>query len=227
MIEYVLTEADVAGPWTPAIPEDPLEQANLPALGYTSALEMLGERFHASPELLRWLNPRATFARAGEVLRVPGVAPMPMPPDGQPVGPPPNGDLGVHVSKSSGLLTVTASNGQISFAAPATVGSDHDPLPIGRWEVEAVLRNPVFYYDPELFWDADPSSAKARLPAGPNSPVGVVWIGLTRDHYGIHGTAEPSHIGHTESHGCVRLTNWDAERVAAMVHKGIPVVFEE
>jgi lipoprotein-anchoring transpeptidase ErfK/SrfK len=108
-----------------------------------------------------------------------------------------------------------------------TSGSEHDSLPIGNWTVTSVLRNPTFNYNPELFWDADPANTKAKIPAGPNNPVGVVWIDINKPHYGIHGTPEPGMIGHSASHGCVRLTNWDAAKLAGLVTKGTPVVFEE
>jgi lipoprotein-anchoring transpeptidase ErfK/SrfK len=124
-------------------------------------------------------------------------------------------------------LTVLDGNDHIIFYAPVTSGSEHDPLPIGTWAVASVSRNPVFHYNPALFWDADPADAKATIPAGPNNPVGVVWIDLTKAHYGIHGTPEPASIGHSASHGCVRLTNWDAATLAALVKKGTRVVFEE
>jgi len=110
--------------------------------------------------------------------------------------------------------------------APVTTGSEHDPLPIGTWKVTSIAPNPVFQYNPDLFWDADETHAKAKIPAGPNSPVGVVWIDLTKEHYGIHGTPEPGRIGYTESHGCIRLTNWDAVRLARHVAKGTTVVFK-
>ena len=91
----------------------------------------------------------------------------------------------------------------------------------------AVVRHPEFRYNPDLFWDADPGHAKATIPPGPNGPVGVVWIGLDKPHYGIHGTPEPGAVGHTASHGCVRLTNWDVVAVAGLVAKGTKVVFVE
>jgi lipoprotein-anchoring transpeptidase ErfK/SrfK len=116
--------------------------------------------------------------------------------------------------------------GQIVFHAPVTSGSEHDSLPLGTWTVTSVLRNPTFNYDPDLFWDAAPANAKAKIRAGPNNPVGVVWIDINKPHYGIHGTPEPGRIGYTASHGCVRLTNWDAARLAGLVTKGTPVVFE-
>jgi lipoprotein-anchoring transpeptidase ErfK/SrfK len=116
--------------------------------------------------------------------------------------------------------------GGVVFFAPVTSGSQHDPLPLGTWTVTGIAHNPTFNYNPALFWDAEPKDAKAKIPAGPNGPVGTVWIDISKPHYGIHGTAEPSQIGHTASHGCVRLTNWDAETVASLVRHGTPVLFE-
>jgi lipoprotein-anchoring transpeptidase ErfK/SrfK len=134
-------------------------------------------------------------------------------------------DVTVTVSKSQSALTVADAGGQIIFFAPVTTGSDNDPLPVGEWKVDGMQFNPVFNYNPELFWDADPSHTKAKIPAGPNNPVGFVWIDLSKPHYGIHGTPEPSTIGRTQSHGCVRLTNWDAIKLAGMVKPGTKVVF--
>jgi lipoprotein-anchoring transpeptidase ErfK/SrfK len=108
---------------------------------------------------------------------------------------------------------------------PATMGSEHDPLPLGQWRIRGTAFNPDFHYNPALFWDADSSDRRALLPPGPNSPVGVVWIDLSRPHYGIHGTPEPRTIGRTESHGCIRLTNWDAARLAQMVRPGVTATF--
>jgi len=109
---------------------------------------------------------------------------------------------------------------------PATMGSQHDPLPIGTWEIKGLSRNPDFHYNPNLFWDAASTDQKAVLKPGPNGPVGVVWIDLSKPHYGIHGTPEPQLIGRTESHGCIRLTNWDAARLAQMVKSGVKAVFQ-
>ena len=198
-----------------------MERAALPALGYRSALERLGERFHASPKLLSALNPEARFNTASETLKVPNVAPPPDPP-AKGAKPAP---VTITVSKAERALSVVDESGSVVLYAPVTVGSSNDPLPIGDWKVTGVERDPVFHYNPNLFWDADPSHAKAKIPAGPNNPVGVVWVDLSRPHYGLHGSPEPSRIGHTESHGCVRLTNWDALRVAALVAPGTKVAF--
>ena len=207
-------------PKTPNIPEDMMEKAKLKRLDYSTMIEMLGERFHASPALLKKLNPSARFA-AGEQITVPNTQAV----SDQEAKPIPN--ILVTVSKRNSTLTVTDATGAVLMHAPVTSGSEHDPLPIGPWTVTAVVRNPTFNYNPDLFWDAEPSHAKAKIPPGPNGPVGVVWIDISKPHYGIHGTPEPGTVGHTSSHGCVRLTNWDALKLAAMVGKGTKVEFTE
>jgi lipoprotein-anchoring transpeptidase ErfK/SrfK len=217
--QYSIVAEDVEGPFTSEIPEDLEAKAELPALGYTGVVEALAERFHVAPALLKALNPEAKFA-AGETISVPQVS---MPPPAATSG---VTDVTVSVSKSAEALTVRDADNKILLFAPVTVGSEHDPLPIGQWKVTGVQRNPVFSYNPDLFWDADPSQTKAKIPAGPNNPVGVVWIDLDKPHYGIHGTPEPGKIGYRESHGCVRLTNWDALKLAALVKPGTAVIFE-
>jgi lipoprotein-anchoring transpeptidase ErfK/SrfK len=134
--------------------------------------------------------------------------------------------LTVIVTDATKTLEVQDAAGATIFHAPVTVGSEHDPLPVGQWKVTGVSRNPSFNYNPDLFWDADAAHAKAKIPPGPNNPVGVVWIDLSKEHYGIHGTPEPSRIGYTESHGCIRLTNWDAMRLAALVAPGTKVILQ-
>jgi len=181
---------------------------------------MLAEKFHASPALLKRLNPRLRLG-AGQQIVVPNVIVV-SDAEGKP-----QPDVVVHVSKSSSTLWVTDGTGKTIMHAPVTSGSEHDPLPIGSWTVTAVVRNPTFNYNPELFWDAEPSHAKAKVPAGPNGPVGVAWIDISKPHYGIHGTPEPGTVGHTSSHGCVRLTNWDVLKLAAMVGKGTKVEFTD
>jgi len=215
---YAITPQDEAGPFTPNIPEDMMDKAKLEALHYASLLEALGERFHVAPALLQFLNPTVRFA-AGETIRVPNIAAAPEAPA--------TAAARVEVSKAESTLTAFDGGGQIIFHAPVTSGSEFDPLPIGEWTVTGISRNPTFNYNPKLFWDADPSHAKVKIPAGPNGPVGVVWIDLNKEHYGLHGSPEPGKIGHTSSHGCVRLTNWDAMRLATLVAKGTPVVFKE
>ena len=131
------------------------------------------------------------------------------------------------VEEAAGWLHVFDAEDRLVAAFTVTTGSRRDPLPIGDWTVKGVARNPTFVYNPELFWDVDDSEDKQHLPPGPNSPVGVVWIDLSKEHYGIHGTPEPQLIGLTQSHGCVRLTNWDAARLAQMVRPGVKVEFRK
>lgn len=132
----------------------------------------------------------------------------------------------VVVSKSKGTLSAFDEAGKLVAVFTATMGSEHDPLPLGQWKIKGVSHNPEFHYNPSLFWDAKAGDKKALLPPGPNGPVGVVWIDLNKPHYGIHGTPHPETIGRAESHGCVRLTNWDAARLAQMVRSGTAVLFE-
>jgi len=208
---YTVTEDDVNYKFT-QIPPEMKDQAALPALNYQNVAEMLGERFHCSPKLLERLNPEKNVEMPGTQLTVPNVADQgTMPKAAQ-----------VRVQKSTKLVTALDDNGKTIAVYPATMGSEHDPLPIGDWRIVDVMHNPPFYYNPALFWDAKPGDTKMKLPPGPNGPVGVVWMGLSKEHYGIHGTPEPSTIGHTESHGCIRLTNWDAAQLSTMVKVGTP-----
>jgi lipoprotein-anchoring transpeptidase ErfK/SrfK len=220
---YELSEADVKGPFTKQIPRELSKQARLPALDYQSAIEELGEKFHTAPALLLQLNPHLRFAPHEEI-KVPAVTPFDMAAK-RPVDPS-AGDVTVQVSRGESALRVLRADGSVIFFAPVTTGSEHDPLPPGQWTVTGVDWHPVFHYNPDLFWDAKPGDSKATIKSGPNNPVGVVWINLSLEHYGLHGTPEPANIGKTESHGCVRLTNWDAVRVASLVKRGTPVVFQ-
>ncbi|KQZ30210.1 L,D-transpeptidase [Duganella sp. Root1480D1] len=216
LTEYTVTDADVAGPFEP-VPEEMADKAKLQALGYSCAAEALGERFHASPALLRKLNPGKDIEQAGTQIMVPNISgERPLPKAARLV-----------VDRSDSTVTLLDAGGKVIAQMPASTGSEHDPLPIGQWKVNGVARNPPFHYNPQLFWDARPGETKATIPPGPNNPVGVVWIDLSKDHYGIHGTPEPGKIGKTQSHGCIRLANWDAARVADAVGPGTPVVLQE
>ncbi|MGA2345881.1 MAG: L,D-transpeptidase [Candidatus Sulfotelmatobacter sp.] len=217
---YTITAEDAAGPFIKTIPEDATDQSKLPGLYYTSVLEELSARFHSAPSLLKRLNLRARFV-AGESIRVPNVL------GAKPAELGPAGAVKIVVSKKTSVLMVYNREGRVIFYAPVTSGSEHDPLPFGNWVITDVVRNPIYNYNPDLFWDANPANAKVKIAAGPNNPVGVVWMGINVPHYGIHGTPDAEEIGHSQSHGCVRLTNWDAIRVADLVKDGTPVVFEE
>src|SRR6185436_8596458 len=155
LVSYEITDADVAGPFTPDIPSDLMEQSKLSALSYRNPLEAIAEKFHGSPQLLQQLNPGAMFT-AGERIMVPNIAtadPLAPPPGARRVG-------RIVVSKSTSALTIQDDRGQVFFHAPVTSGSEHDPLPIGTWKVTGVQQMPQFNYNPALFWDANPSHSK-------------------------------------------------------------------
>ncbi|WP_426107880.1 L,D-transpeptidase family protein [Massilia sp. TSP1-1-2] len=213
---YTLADVDVAGPFTP-IPEDMAAKAKLPTLGYASALEGLGEKFHASTKLLQKLNPDKDLTKVGEQILVPNVLDTePLPKAGK-----------IVVDKSDRTLALLDASGKLIAQFPSSSGTDKDPLPIGTWKVNGVSKNPKFHYNPKLFWDADAGEKKATIPSGPNNPVGVAWIDLSKPHYGIHGTPVPGSIGKTQSHGCIRLTNWDVQTVTASVGPGTEVLLQE
>jgi lipoprotein-anchoring transpeptidase ErfK/SrfK len=241
IINYTITPEDVAGPFTESVPKDMMDAAKLPALGYANPVEALAERFHSSQAFLRRLNPDVSW-KAGDVIKVPDVEPFevpskpPAPEKAAARGEKPqtsagatgtsgaaNNPVEVVISGATKSLIVRDSTGHVLMHAPVTTGSEHDPLPIGDWKVTGVSWNPTFNYNPDLFWDANPSHSKAKIPPGPNNPVGVVWVDINKEHFGLHGTPEPSAIGRSESHGCVRLTNWDATKLARLVTPGTKV----
>ena len=152
LINYTLTPEDLKGPFGP-IPSDAKDQAKLPSLGYTSPLEQTGEKFHSSPELLQALNPGANFEREGQQLMVPNVLVMPPAQAGSIVVS--KGESSVRAYDASGVL--------LAFYA-ATIGSEHDPLPLGEWKINGVAREPKFHYNPELFWDAKNQPTSRRYP---------------------------------------------------------------
>jgi lipoprotein-anchoring transpeptidase ErfK/SrfK len=242
-----------AGPFE-QIPPKPEDQAKLPSLGYQSLDEKLAERFHTTPATLLMLNPGLSPSQpasqspgaptnpspfqAGQQIRVPNVGADRIDEAGVSdtrwrdtlsmlgVGSAQPQAAKIVVSKSNGTLKAYDAAGKLVGMYTATMGSSHDPLPLGQWKVVGIARNPDFAFNPDLLWDVPKSEAKQRLPPGPNGPVGVAWIDLDKPHYGIHGTPEPASIGRAESHGCVRLTNWDVARLVQMVKVGTQVLFE-
>lgn len=212
--QYTIAAEDVAGPFV-EIPEEMMDKAALPALGYESALEALGEKFHAAPSLLEQLNPGVDFA-AGATITVPAVTASALPKAAR-----------IVVDKSDSTLSLHGEGDAVIAQFPATTGSEHDPLPLGEWQVRGVAPNPVFHYNPELFWDAEATDEKAAIKPGPNNPVGVAWVDLDIPHYGIHGTPEPATLAKTASHGCIRLSNWSVAQLAQAVAPGTPVTLQE
>jgi lipoprotein-anchoring transpeptidase ErfK/SrfK len=237
-IEVEIDPASVAGPFVPQIPKDYAEQAKLDRMAYSSPLEKLAERFHTTPEVLVALNGAGTPLTPGTRITVPNTVPRSRayPADATPEWRATLASLNVDasapkaerivVSKSDKVLRAYDGAGRLIGQYSATIGSASDPLPLGNWKVLHVSPNPDWKMNPAILKSVSDKKKAEIIPPGPNNAVGVVWIDLSREHYGIHGTANPEKIGMTESNGCVRLTNWDAARVALMVKSGTPVIFE-
>ena len=216
LVDYVIGEDDVAGPFLPT-PSGMMGKSRMKSIPFQSAAEGLGEKFHASPALLRALNPGVPLDVAGGALRVPNVAAVaPLPPASL-----------IVIDKSDAALRLLDAAGKTYAQFPITSGSAKFPLPIGEWTIKSIAANPWYNYDPKLIETASRGDRKALLPPGPNGPVGSMWMGLSKPHYGIHGTPEPGLIGRTQSSGCVRLTNWSAHAVASAVSVGLTVSMQE
>lgn len=232
-----ISEDDARDSFVGSIPDDPAEKAKMERLGYRNLLEKIAEKFHTTPETILALNDPKSALRAGTVLRLPNVLPASRSyPGAEPEVAQLLSDLNVDprqpeadrivVDKSDKVVRVFDAEDRLVAQFPATLGSERDPLPLGTWKVNSVAYNPSFKYQPRLFWDVPDDREEHLLPPGPNGPVGVIWIDLDRENIGIHGTDAPETIKRAESHGCVRLTNWDAARLARMVDDGMEVVFQ-
>ena len=228
VVEHTLTQADVEGPFV-ELPEDVYERAEMDCLCYESLSEKLTEVFHTAPELLEKLNPGVDLdaVSAGDVLQVPNVETFHV--DGLPEGKYTGGGQVARVVISDGghYLHGLAEDGSILYHFPTTLGSDYAPSPSGEFSVTSITFDPTWHYQPDLLTGVDPSREDAVLPAGPNNAVGVVWMQLSKDHYGIHGTSAPATIGYVTSHGCVRLTNWDAGLLGQNLPAGTPLEFRD
>lgn len=211
---YTVTEHDAAGPFV-KIPADMMERAQLDRLGYENVAEALAEKFHVSPRLLRDLNPRKTFA-AGDELLVPDVLAKRAAAKA----------ASITLDKKARVLQALDREGKVLAQFPISVARKSDELPSGKWKIVSEVRDPVFEFDPAKLGDTNPRHGKAKIAAGPNNPVGVLWMGLSKPHYGIHGTPQPSLVGRTETHGCIHLTNWDAMKLSAIASPGLAVNVE-
>lgn len=216
-IEYTITDDDVKGPFTDDIPKKMEKQADLKRLDYQSPAEMLAERFHMDEDLLRRLNRGKKLDEAGTAITVANVnvkqAAL-------------NEKLAkIEVDKKHKILRALGSDGTLLAVYPASIGSTEKPAPSGTLKVVRVAKNPNYKYNPDYKFRGVKAKHEFTIAPGPNNPVGLVWIALNEKGYGIHGTPEPEKVGKSYSHGCVRLTNWDALALAAMVKKGTPVDF--
>jgi lipoprotein-anchoring transpeptidase ErfK/SrfK len=216
LVEYTITDDDVKGPFIKKVPLMMEDMKELDHLNYTSPREAIAEKFHMSEKLLKALNPRQSFDRAGDTIIVANVQ-----------NNPPSGKVAkIEIDKPGRVLRAFSKEGQLLAVYPASVGSKEKPAPDGRYKVTSVTRNPTYRYNPEYHFQGVKSRKPFTIRPGPNNPVGSVWINLSlKGGYGIHGTPEPGQIGKTESHGCVRLTNWDANTLASTVEKGAVVAF--
>jgi lipoprotein-anchoring transpeptidase ErfK/SrfK len=215
IVDYTISEADTKGPFADKIPAKLEEMKELPALAYTSPREMLAERFHMSPELLEALNSGKKFDKAGETISVANVSR-----DGLP-----EKVRRIEVDKTKQTLTAFGAKGEIVAFFPVTAGSKEKPAPDGVLTVTTINKNPPYRYNPDFKFKGVKTRDAFTIKPGPNSPVGSMWIGLNREGYGIHGTPEPSKVSKSESHGCIRMTNWDARKLGAGVKKGVKVEF--
>jgi lipoprotein-anchoring transpeptidase ErfK/SrfK len=209
---YVIEAQDISVVVGPT-PKDYARMAEMQYLGYATVTEGLAERFHMGEDLLKAINPSAQF-RQGETIFV--------------------ADLGanrsgkaarIEVDKAKGQLRAYAEDGSLLVVDPATIGSETNPSPSGTHTIKTVVLNPNYTYNPTVNFKQGDNDKVLTLPPGPNGPVGSVWIDLSEPTFGIHGTPDPSRIDKTGSHGCVRLTNWDAEELAKLVSKDVPVKF--
>lgn len=209
---YQLTQDDVNGPYK-KIPDDPHEMAKMDRLYYESLLEALSERFHVEPELLQACNAGRSF-QAGQAIVVPRV--------GEKVALP-EGDKSITISKSERMLYLKAKDGKVLAAFPISIGGSGNEIPVGRdMEIDSNVKNPNFRYDADLLKGYS-NPEPAVVPPGPNSPVGLVWMGLSEPHWGIHGTSEPSEMARVQTNGCIRMTNWDVLRLREQVGIGTTV----
>ena len=216
LIEYTVSAEDVKGPFVEKIPAKMEQMKDLERLGYRSPLEALSEKFHMSEALLKALNSGKAFDKVGETIVVANVRAAA-----------PNKAAKVEIDKPRRILRAFSQDGQLIAVYPVTLGSTEKPAPSGILKVTSVAHNPTYRYNPEYNFKGVESRKPFTIQPGPNNPVGSVWINLSAKGYGIHGTPEPSKVSKTVSHGCIRLTNWDAVDLAAMVQKGMSVAFLE
>jgi lipoprotein-anchoring transpeptidase ErfK/SrfK len=216
LTQYTISRKDVAGPFLKKLPSRMEQLKGLKQLSYISPRQALAARFHMSEELLSALNPGQSFDREGVAITVVDTAATPKERT--------QADK-VEIDKNRQTVKAFDRAGNLIAFYPATVGSEEKPSPTGTLKVTSIDRDPTYRYNPDYKFKGVHSRTAFTIEPGPNNPVGTVWIGLSAEGYGIHGTPHPGRISKAESHGCVRLTNWDAEQLAKVVRKGTPVVF--
>ena len=217
IVDYKITEKDVKGPFLKKLPAKMEDMRDLKSLDYASPREAIAEKFHMSEALLEALNPGRKFDEAGQTIAVANVQPK----EGKPAV------ARVEVDKVAQTVKVLGSSGELIAFFPASVGSDEKPTPSGVLKVTSIDARPNYRYNPDYKFKGVKSKEAFTIKPGPNNPAGSHWIGLSSEGYGIHGTPHPSKVSKSESHGCVRLTNWDVDRLAKLLKKGTEVAFIE
>jgi lipoprotein-anchoring transpeptidase ErfK/SrfK len=213
--EYTISANDVKGPFLEKLPAKLEDMKNLKALSYTSPREAIAEKFHMSEGLLVALNSGKKFDHAGEIILVANVLNKQV-----------KLTIGrIEIDKSRQVVRAFDPSGTLIAFFPATVGSEEKPTPSGSFKVVSADANPNYRYNPDYKFKGVKSREAFTIRPGPNNPAGSYWIGLSAEGYGIHGTPNPSKVSKSESHGCVRLTNWDAGLLGSNIKKGTPVVF--
>ena len=217
---YTVTAKEADGPFTPT-PKAMDERAKLKSLDYENIEEALGEKHHVSPSYLKELNRGSRFG-AGDEIVVPNVAGA--------SGTPSASDAAIaksaasiEIDKSEHVLFVLDKDGAPLAGFPISIGSPQDPLPLGAMKIATEVKNPTFTYNPEILKNAPADATKVEVAPGPNNPVGNMWLGLSKPHWGIHGTPSPARVGHEETNGCIHMTNWDAQRLSTLVKAGFVV----
>ncbi len=214
-VRHTISEDDVSRIVKP-LPDDYAELAERDWLGFTSAAEKIAERFHMDIEFLKKLNPSADFDAVGSEIWVADPGEDAKPQIGR-----------IVADKSLARLLVYDDADRLVLSYPVTIGSDALPSPSGTHEVKAIAIEPTYTYRPDENFQQGDNDEVLTLPPGPNNPVGIVWIDLSKPTYGLHGTPAPAEIDKTSSHGCVRMTNWDAMELANAVETGVTVEFKE
>ena len=212
--EYKITETDIKGPFLKKLPAKLEDMKGLKSLDYTSPREAIAERFHMSEQLLAALNPDKRFDRAGDTIAVANVPGKAAATVGR-----------IEVNKNLEEVKVFDPSGALVAFFPASIGSEEKPTPTGTVKVISSDPNPTYRYNPDYKFKGVKTKKPFTIEPGPNNPVGSYWIGLSAEGYGIHGTPNPGKVGKSQSHGCVRLTNWDVAWLGKNVKKGMPVAF--
>ena len=216
---HVLSDEDVAT--LRRLPTSWLERSQQTALTHATVLELIAERYRASPRFIRALNPEVDWIaiEAGTAVNVPALGRVVLA----------GRAAEIRIRLEARELEAFDANGRLLVHFPVSIARKVEKRPVGELRITVVVREPNYTFDPEVYPESEEARQLGRkliIPPGPNNPVGRAWIGLNLPGYGIHGTPDPEKVGRTESHGCFRLANWDALALTNLVTTGLPVFVE-